>query len=274
MPDNQQSAPAQQQAQQQGNASQQAEQAFKLKRHGKEHEVPLPKAIDLAQKGLDYEIRLTELKAKEDALAQDGKRYEDYKRLRQHLESNPQVAKAVAMALDQPEAVLQRANQRKAEPADADDESTETPAPQPNQDLTQLQRELAEVRQQLANRESREQTQAVEQRIKKEIADYPWLTGKQADLAYRQAVAYLRDNPRDSLESAVSIVASDFKEAMEERQKASLDKSRSREPFRTEPPSRGTPVATTPPKMDKNSFNNGALHKAALDAARGFGLID
>jgi hypothetical protein len=265
-------APAQQQ--QQGNAGQQAEQAFKLKRHGKEHEVPLPKAIDLAQKGLDYEIRMSELKTKEEALAQDGKRYEDYKRLRQHLESNPQVAKAVAMALDQPDAVLQRATQRKAEPQADDDEVAEAPAPQPSLELNQLQRELAEVRGKLAERDSREQSQAVEQRIKKEIADYPWLTGKQADLAYRQAVAFLRDNPRDSLESAVSVVASEFKEAMEERQKDSLAKSRSRESFRTESPSRGSPVATTPPKMDKGSFNNGKLHQAAMDAARQFGLID
>lgn len=266
--------PAKQQTQQQGNAGQQAEQTFKLKRHGKEHEVPAAKAVDLAQKGLDYEIRMTELKAKEDALTQDGKRYEDYKRLRQHLESNPQVAKAVAMALDQPDAVLNRAT-RKSEPqAEDDEEPAETKHQQPNEELSRLQRELAEVRQTLTNQQERDSRSQVENRIKKEIADYPWLTGKQADLAYRQAVAYLRDRPNDSLESAVSIVASEFKEAMEERQAMSLKKSRSNEAFRTEPPSRGAPVATTPPKLDKTSFNNGKLHSAAMDAARQFGLID
>lgn len=259
-----------------GNAGQAAEQTLKLKRHGKEQEVPLPKAIDLAQKGMDYEIRMGELKAKEEALAQDGKRYEDYKRLRAHLESNPNVAKAVAMALDQPDNVLRKATRQSETRATEvdDDEPTEVAAPQATEELKAVQRELAEVRAHLKAQRDQEVISGIDTRIKTEIADYPWLSGKQADLARRQVKAHLLEHPNDSVESAASIVASEFKDAMEEKQKASLDKSRSRESFRTEPPHRGSPVTTPPAKMDKTSWNSGKLHTAALDAARQFGLID
>lgn len=245
-----------------------------LKRHGKEHRVPVDKAVDLAQKGLDYESRLTELKAREESLKGDERSYNEYKRLRDYLGSNPAAKQAVAFAIENPDKVVKLTSAR-AESADDEVEDDE-PAPRGKDPrVEQLEAELASVKERLNTRDKSEAQARVETGIKRELESYPWLTERQKNLAFKQVALTMAQNPTESVTAVAALVASEFKDAWEEKAKADLTRQERNNQFRTERPSRGLPPTVgKPQKLTKEAWRDGSLLKEGMRIAREMGFAD
>lgn len=262
-----------------GNENQPTPVELTLKHHGQETSVPLDKARDLAQKGLDYEKRLAELKAEKEALSQDSRSYDEYKRLKQYLSTNQAAQQAVSYAIENPEAVQRLRSGRGAAAASDDldddaDDSVDTAAREDPR-VAQMQRELAELRAEADTRKAGETRAAVEQQIRGELESYPWLTETQRNLAYKQVASHLASNPDDSLVAATAVVASDFKKAYEELAEKQLARAGDRSKLRTTPPRHALPATVAPPpKLTKKAWRDGSLISEGMRIAREMGITE
>lgn len=246
-----------------------------LKRHGKEHKVPLDKAVDLAQKGLDYEMRLTELRQREEGLKADQRAYDEYKRLRDYLSANPAAKQAVAFAIENPDRVVEITKKRtERREVDLDDDDDE-PTPREDPRVGQLEAELASLKERLNTRDKSEAKSRVEKSIRAELESYPWLSKAERELAFKQVSLQMAQTPDESLSAVAAMVASDFKDAWEEKSKANLERQKRTNEFRTERPSRGLPPTVgKPEKLTKEAWRNGTLVKEGMRIAREMGFAD
>lgn len=253
---------------------------LELTRHGKKVKLPLAKAIELAQQGFDYTEKSTELKAERDALRADAKRYEEYQVLRDHLDSDPNAAKAVAQALADPNAVLNPRPQPKGKQDDdydfGDDEGGKPAGPVRDIEAhTEIQGLKAQVAALLKDNRKRNETEgrsAADSLVTSEIASYPWLVGKAAENAKSRIVAELERDPTQSPSAVTALVANEIRELLEEDQERRRVASEPRKKLRMEPPGRGIPLPIPPKKMDKKSLTDGTMLAAVKDAARHFGI--
>ncbi len=221
-----------------------------LVRHGQEHKVPLSKAVELAQKGLDYEKKMAEIKSQRELLESEKAAYEEYKRFQEYLRSNPTVQEAVKRALADPDSVLNTSRD------DLDDDTDGMSASA----LEELRREIREAKMKLGEFEAKERASEISDNIRSEISGYPWLTGKRADLAFRQVFAVLRESPETPVAAAVLQVAQEIRDAMTAEQKDALDNSNKNRNYKSEPPGSGLPHITPPP-----SYKKGEGRKELMD---------
>jgi hypothetical protein len=242
-------------------------------RHGKKVTVPLDKAKDLALKGLDHEVRQQDIQRRETQLRADEPRYRAYGELRDWVDRDPVNRAALDLAMRNPQAVAALANAPKGAKAEDAETSGEVEggAIRPQAD-SELRRELEAVKGQVREIHLKEVKGAQETRIKDEIAKYPWLSGRDSKLAFNQVVATLVTNPQEPVEAAVAGVASDFKEAEEDRQARALAKAEERKSLATLRPSQGAPLASPAEKLDRKSFGDGKLHTRVMEVAKHFGL--
>lgn len=248
-----------------------------LKRHGREIRVPTEKAVELAQKGLDYEVRTAELAKRESALKDDAAAYQEYQQLRSSLEQNSKLKQAFLAAMQNPDAVLS-ATQR-GHDMQRGDEGGEfeakpaTPAADPN-----LLAELAALKAKVENREVAEAKSRIEGDVRSEIAQYPWLVNgdgslnKAGQAAYKAAILTMAHS-NEPISAAAAVAANEQREILEEVQKQGLRRGDLADMARHSPMRGGITSATPAVKLDKKSFDNGDLRNAALEYARKAGLL-
>lgn len=263
-----------------GNAPKEKPFEMELDRHGKKIVVPLDKARSLAMKGLDYEARSAKLKSDEEALKGDTTRYREYEKLRNAVDSNPRMRKALEHAITDPDSVLNALEGKRSttkgsrEEPEEDDEAEEKPKRSRSEPDSDVARELAEIKGKLTAREQREAVAERKSVIEGELESYPWLEGKQRGIALRDIANHLERHPGESVASVVAAVANEFREAEEERRAKQLERGKDKERLRTVDARRNTPITTTGPKLTKKSFDNGDLHRALVASARNAGLMD
>jgi hypothetical protein len=250
-----------------------------LKRHGREIKVPTEKAVELAQKGLDYEVRTAELSKKEAMLRDDAAAYGEYQQLKTSLESNAKLKQAFLMAMQNPDAVL-GATQRQQESYGGDDDAGNqlaakqaNPAADPN-----LLVEVANLKAKLEQREMTEAKSRIEGDVRSEITQYPWLVNSDGSLnkagqaAYKAAILTMAHSS-ETTSAAAALAANEQREILEEIQKQGLRRSDMAEMARQAPMRGGVTSATPPQNLNKKSFDDGSLRNAALEYARKAGLL-
>lgn len=265
------------------------------KRHGKDIRVAPEKVNDLALKGLDYETRNAALKAAE-AEHLNNPEWRDYQQFKQSLESDPSAKRAVAAALKDPDAVLNglKAGKQPPKPApkaetnghdadDDDDPEEDEPAPQPRKAAARpsVDPQVQSLQNRLDERDRIDNAKQMKSLIEAELRQYPWLLNsggvlnKQGSLAYRTAVAALaQPGTAVSISAAVAEAANEILEAREEEQAAKVaaaDAAKTR--FRGSRIESAPPAGYVPPKLTKESFRDGTIHKLAMEAAQRRGLV-
>jgi hypothetical protein len=228
-----------------------------LKRHGREIKVPTDKAVELAQKGFDYEVRAAELAQKEAVLKGDQVAYSEYQQLKTSIENNPKLKQAFLLAMQNPDQVIGAINHGSVA---SDDDSVDVPN-------TQKQ----------AN-ELVEQKNELETTLRSELTQYPWLVSGDGQLnragqaAFKAAVLSMAHSP-EGPSAAAAFAANEQREVIEELQKQGLSRGAASEGMRMAS-MRGSITSATPPaKLDKKSFEDGTLRNAALEYARKAGLL-
>ncbi len=237
-----------------------------LLRHGKEHIVTAEKAKELAQMGFDYSQKMADLKTEREAFGAERQQLEGFKQLRAHLEANPQAQKAVQYALEQTDLVVQSV-EGGADSISGEWESTEENT-MDNRKLQSLQTDVANVTAKLEASEALQRQQALQAQVETEIASYPWLEGKRADLARTQAQAIMTTEGETAI-AAVARTAGQVREAMEVQQAKQLEDTTNRQSLKTVDPNAGTPAATPAKEFKKDDLFNGNILKQAMAAVKG-----
>tara|TARA_R110002020_G_scaffold47968_5_gene137161 strand:+ start:434 stop:1249 length:816 start_codon:yes stop_codon:yes gene_type:complete len=244
-----------------------------LRVHGKDVPMPTSKVVTLAQQGLNQARAQEQLAADRTALEQDSTRYEEYKRLRAHLDANPLVAKAVAQAVQDPQSVLSPSAHRDGDADDYDDDQPQRQEQRSTPELDDLRRQVAELSARDKQRDAAEATTLQGTRIDSEVSEYPWLEkGRIRDVAKSQIAAVMANDPRADLASVTAVIADDMKSMLEEVRTDSASRVSARRRLQTDKPSRGTPGVIPKEAPTKNDLENGNLLKLTKDAARAFGL--
>lgn len=246
-----------------------------LKRHGKELKVPTEKAVELAQKGLDYEVRTAELAKREAQLKGDEAAYNEYKQLRSSLESDPKLKQAFLRAMQDPDSVIGS----KPAAGEGDDGETDSGAAKATQQPDRaVLAELAELKGKVERREIAEQRNQLETNLQNELSQYPWLVESDGSLnragkaAFKTAVLSMA-HTSEPIPAVAATVANEQREVIEEMQKAGLQKADAASRMRMTS-MRGAQVSATPPlKLDKNSISSGEVMKLALQRARERGIL-
>lgn len=246
---------------------------WELKRHGKTVKLPEDKVLDLAQMGFDYTEKSTALKAERERFKADATRYGEYETLRNHLDANPDVAKAVAKALEDPQSVLSpQAPPREDYTFEQGGDQTPPRDKEAHSEIQALKAQVSALMKADSQRNVSESRTAANVLISSEIASYPWLIGKAKETAMARIVSEMERDSTQSPSAVTAIVATEIRELLEEDQQRRLDESKPKERFRPEPPGRGIPLPKPPEKLDKHSLQNGKMLAAVKDAARSFGL--
>lgn len=239
---------------------------------GKTLTMTLDKVKTLAQQGLGQERKARELDAQRQALQSDTAEYEDYKKLRAHLNANPETARAIDIALKNPASVLQP-QQRGDDLGDLDGIADPDPAPRSTVELDELKRQVADLKQANQARDQDDLVTRQRSRIADEVGEYPWLKGsKVTTMAQQQIAQAMAADPHADLASVTAVVAGDFKAMLEESQTAKAQNSKLRQPLRTEPTNRGTPLVKVDKPITKEDLNNGRVSRLVKEAAKAWGL--
>lgn len=246
-----------------------------LKRHGKEIKVPTEKAVELAQKGLDYEVRTAELAQKEATLKGDAAAYGEYQQLKSSIERDPKLKQAFLLAMQNPDAVLSASKNQASADGEGDEhaQSTQKPSGDPA-----LAAEFAELKSKFEKRELVEQKNQLENVLQSELSQYPWLTSPDGSLnragkaAFKTAVLSMAHSG-DAPTAAAAVAANEQREVLEEIQKRDLTRGNVSESARQAQMRGAVSSSTPPPKLDKKSFGDGTLLNAAMDRARKRGLL-
>lgn len=238
-----------------------------IKVHGKTVEMPIEKIKTLAQQGLNQSKVQEQIKADRAKLEEDSARYDEYQKLRAHLEANPLAAQAVQRALQDPSRVLEPEATNDA----WGDETQEHDVS--NREMDELRRELAALKSSVAERDQKDLVSAQERQIDKEVSEYPWLeSGRARDMARQQIAAMITTNPNQDLASVTALVANEMRELLEDAKTQQARAVPDRRRLQTEKPMRGAPPVSTSETPTKQSFNDGSLLKMTKEAARAFGL--
>ncbi len=238
-----------------------------LDRHGKKIEVPVEQAKALAQKGLDYETKMAELSQQRQALQAEAARLEDYQELRAKLNSNPELKRAFLATLKDPQMVLRALDGTGAAATDGGQPA----AAGDNGQFAQVMDKISRVEQQIEARDARDNAAAIQAAIQGELVKYPWLKGADGGvsglgaLAQRSVIAHLHANRGDSIAAAVAVVADEYRVAMENDAAAKLERQKQTDRLQTGGLVGGIPIPTMTEKPTKKSFEDGSLHKKALE---------
>jgi hypothetical protein len=246
-----------------------------LKRHGREIKVPTDKAVELAQKGFDYEVRAAELAQKEAVLKGDQVAYSEYQQLKTSIENNPKLKQAFLLAMQNPDQVIGAINHGSVA---SDDDSVDVPNTQKQANDPAIVAELAALKSKIERRELVEQKNELETTLRSELTQYPWLVSGDGQLnragqaAFKAAVLSMAHSP-EGPSAAAAFAANEQREVIEELQKQGLSRGAASEGMRMAS-MRGSITSATPPaKLDKKSFEDGTLRNAALEYARKAGLL-
>lgn len=249
-----------------------------LKVRGKTLTVPLEKALILAQQGMVQQQNAERLAAKEAAFEVKASRYAEYEKFTGHLEGHPDVAKAVELAINDPQRVLSASQSRQRQDGEDDlyGDDTQTSNNGADQatrnDILTLRQEIAALKEKDAGRDAADAAGARSGTIDREISDYPWLKApKMAALAKAQIASQLAANPDAGLAQVTADVAGQFREAFEAEQTAKVETARTKSRLRTEKPARGTPIPGMKKLPTKEDLKSGALLAPLKQMARDWG---
>lgn len=254
---------------------------------GKSVTVPVERAAAAINKGIAFESNQAALKAREETLAADEVGFREYQQLRDAIGRNPDLAKAIAAAIQDPSRVLQGApapkgNQQGSQAdADGDGSAFDDPAPKATDDavsrrLDALAAENQSIKTELEQTKQERQLAELKQKIALETEQYPWLVGKRADRAVADALRAIELGSREPVGVLVAQSAQDIKDLLEAEQAGDLARSESRQSLRTQHPGAGRPQATPPktykPGEAKKALEDGSILKEALKAAQAYGF--
>jgi hypothetical protein len=267
-----------------GNAGTPAPPAeLELSRHGKTTKVPIDKAKDLAQKGLDYEIRSAELKQQEEALRRDSTTYAEYQRLKETMRlQGPKAQAALELAIVDPDAFMRAAASASSGNAGGtatnagDDGADGAAAAQHQRSSTdpQVLAELNDLRTWKEQQQTQQRAGQLESQVTGELRAYPWLVSpdgrlnKSGQLAYSQVLASLSRRPGEPVAAIAAVVAGDVRAAHEE-QHAALVKGQERgDGMQASDLRGGFPIPAMATKPTLKDLQDGTLAKRALEIAQ------
>lgn len=247
-----------------------------LKRRGKEMNLPLDKAIDLAQQGWDYNEKLQALNDERRALEADKRGYQQYQALSGRLE-DPITARAVGLALEDPRRFLEASQGGSS----GNDESEGGEGNGGAGVDSGLREELAQLRAQIAElspavRETAQERarSQVEKSIAREAESYPFLRENRERTQYVTDKVLNRLSLTGDLSDLQGVFAEEvdsLKSLFEKDMQGKLDRQNDRETLRTRPPQAGVNTATPAERLGKDDLMRGSgklldrLTRAAAD---------
>lgn len=238
-----------------------------VKRRGQETALSREQAVQFAQKGLDYEAKMSEVAAQRADI-------QDLLQLREAAKQDPQLREALRTAFENPARVLQavRASRNGEHLSEPSDEGTA------NDVESILERKLQPIQRELQSVRQEKLTNAREQAIERAIQSHDFLSDSKAGKAFVKtaAAAELLRDPTMPIEEAVGTAAALFIEAQRERQQKLLDKSTTQAPLKTQPPNVGTPPGQTaqPRKFDPNTLRRGGVRERIAQEMKQPGFME
>lgn len=237
-----------------------------IKYNSKEIAIPIERARELAQKGMSFEEKMTQLN-------QRGRNIESFDRFMADRAANPLLDEAVKLAISNPGLVLQAIKPQAGAPAnqqaasDGGDEQEPAAAQRGNEDLARQVQELSGAVQALLGKDSSREVQTA---LDREISKHPWVAGHaSAERVVRDYVnTRIAAGARDTVDQLVFEAASSVKDVIAEQDAKRLEQSEARKNLRTANNSRGTVVVTPAPKLTAKSLTDGTLLQAALQRGK------
>ena len=205
-----------------------AEKANELTLTHKGHtlNVTLEKATELAQKGMNYEQKMAQLKEERAAIQRDAEQFAAYEQLKAHLQQHPEHAQAWQRIVAGEKVRFEGDPPANGRAAAAGGAGKTTQSGDPDR-LAKVEAELERVTSLMQNQQVANQQAALGSRMEAEVAQYPHVQGDQAkSMVKSMALQYMQANPGESVDAAMAVAASQFGAALKGAQQAELDRSR------------------------------------------------
>jgi hypothetical protein len=249
-----------------GNAAPQPSgETITIKRHGEEIVLPIDKVRDLAAKGFDYETKMGALKSERSALEGDTVRFREYQSFYAQVQADPVLGQAIQKAIANPSAVVNGYAGTDSYSDDDDDYAPSKNEAALRREIEELKSGIHRVTADLRNSKAIAAAEQSQKRLESEISSYPWLKdGEVASLAREYAEGELARNPSETVEAAVARAATKFRDILEKKQGVRVAQIDSKQEFRTESPTNGSPSAEVPQKYTPSDLANGTVLDNAL----------
>jgi hypothetical protein len=249
------------------------EETFEITRRGQRVRIPKAKALELAQKGFDYESKMAELKANEAELRKDAKGWESYQSYRAWMRQNQPAAQAVANLLQYFE---EKGRVPKMDLEGDGEPGTEAPP----QWFRSWQEKNDLVQQELVKREREREIESRTQTILAAVRSQPVLKrlsdadrlAKRDDRAIKKLAAAMQADPSRDLFEVAEEVATEVSLDVETLNPAARtyvnDKVRDQQRFgRTERPGANAPEAPAakPSEYSAKDLKDGTVRRGVLN---------
>lgn len=197
-------------------------------------------ARSLAQKGLDYESKMSAVKAEKDAIASNKDEYAKFQQWRQALASDPRRAQAVAQAFQDPDSFV-----RHTEGDGGDKESTPVQRQGPPQvpaEVHELKSQIEQLQGSLKGLTDANAADTQKLRLERAVGSHSFLSSdEEKALAVETSESLMVRNPDMTPEGAMAVTAEKLKGILQGQNQTKLDRKDTANDMKTVDPSTGTP---------------------------------
>ena len=240
---------------------QEAGELLTMNYRGEQVQVTRDKAIELAQKGFDYETKMA-------ALKETNADYAGYEAMKEWMAANPdEAAKVKSIIAGETEEPQQEEELDDDWLSDFEDEE-EAPRlkqrKEANSEVQALKRQVDELRAERDQKRAKEETEAMGNLLRAEVAKYPELE-EAGELAYAPILGVLSTRPDADPSQVVKAVAAQFKELMTKTRSGYVKKKvETLEETPAEVLKGKNPTILRKPTFGREDMDSGDLRRAVL----------
>lgn len=238
------------------------EELVTMNYRGEQVQVTKTKAIELAQKGFDYESKMA-------ALREDSQDYAGFKAMSQWMDENPdkaaRVQRIIAGKVDDPE----EEEQEYSDWQDDFEEDGEEPKPKKqrmktDREVQSLMMQVEELQKERNEKRNMEETSRMGKMLQQEVAKYPSLE-EFGELAYAPILGVLSARPEADLVQVVKAVAGQFEAQLLRIKDGFVKKKTARlQTLPEDEPSGSVPTILHKRKYSGKDLDSGDLRRAVL----------
>lgn len=238
------------------------EELLEMNYRGEQVRVTREKAIELAQKGFDYETKMA-------ALKETNADYAGYEAMKEWMAANPdeaaKVKSIIAGDFEEPQVEEELDDGWLSDFEDEEDQPRATKQRQEaNPEVMALKRQVDELRAERDQKRAQEETKAMGNLLRAEVAKYPELE-EAGELAYAPILGVLSTRPDADPSQVVKAVAEQFKKYTDKTRSGYIKKKvETLEETPTEVLKGKNPTILRKPTFGRNDMESGNLRRAVL----------
>jgi len=244
--------------------------------------IPLEKALELAGRGLDYDVRERGLSEREQRVAQQEQALPEFGRLKQQLEGSPRGVDALRLVIEDAAGVV--AAYERAQSGDDSEDGGDPGDPSARQpkssaELEGLRREMGELKSTISDMSNSSRSDKVRTAATEVLSQYPWLKDKSTGglnvagaAAYKDMLSRIQQDGNVSFEVAAAASATEMKKILEMNDGASVTRQQEREVLSLSDLSKATAALSQDKPLTKEDLGSGRLTDMALKVAKSMGF--